>query len=65
MSTDCKKILAVGLSLAGTICTAQIVSADYDDQRTEPRSYEDRQDESQMSTRDQRSFERLSVIMSR
>jgi len=58
MRTNCRKILAVGLSLAGTICTAQIVSADYDDRRTEPRSYDDRQDEPRMSTQDQRSFER-------
>lgn len=58
MITDGKKILAVALSLTGTLCTAQIVSADYDDRRSEPRSYEDQQDEPRMSTRDQRSFER-------
>jgi len=57
MSTNCKKIIAVSLSFAGTLCTAQLVSADYDDQRAEPRSYNDRQDEARMSTRDQRSFE--------
>lgn len=58
MITHCKKILAVALSLAGTLGTAQIVSADYDDRRAEPRSYEDRQDEPRMRTQDQRSFER-------
>jgi hypothetical protein len=58
MRTNCRKILAVALSLAGTICIAQIVGADYDDRRTEPRSYDDRQDEPRMSTQDQRSLER-------
>jgi len=58
MSTNCKKILAVTLSFAGTLCTARIVSADYDDRRAEPPSYNDRQDEPRMSTQDQRSFER-------
>jgi hypothetical protein len=58
MITNCKKFLAVVLSFAGTICTAQIVSADYDDQRAESRSYNDSQDEPRMSTRDQRSLER-------
>jgi hypothetical protein len=58
MITDWKKILAVTLSFAGTLCTAQIVSADYDDRRTESRRYDDRQDEPRMSTQDQRSFER-------
>ena|SRR5215204_1993238 len=58
MITDYKKILAVAVSLTGTLCTTQIVSADYDDRRSESRSYEDRQDEPRMSTRDQRSLER-------
>jgi len=58
MITNCKKFLAVALSIAGTICTAQIVSADYDDQRSESRSYNDSQDEPRMSTQDQRSLER-------
>jgi len=58
MTTDCKKILAVALSFAGTLCTAQIVSADYDDRRAESRSYDDREDEPRMSTKDQRSFEK-------
>jgi hypothetical protein len=58
MITDWKKILAVALSLGGTICTAQMVAADYNDRRTESRSYDDQQDEPRMSTRDQRSFER-------
>jgi len=58
MSTHCTKILAVTLSFAGTLCTAQIGSAESDDQRSEPRSYTDQQDEAGMSTRDQRSFER-------
>jgi len=57
MITNYKKLFAVTLSFAGTLCTTQIVSADYDDQRAEPRSYNDRQDESRMSTRDQRSLE--------
>jgi hypothetical protein len=47
MATVCKKLLVVALSLAGTLYTGSVVSADYD-----------RRDESRMSTRDQRSFER-------
>jgi hypothetical protein len=58
MNTHYKKILAVTLSLAGTLCTAQVMAADYDDERTERRSSDDRQDEPRMSTRDQRSLER-------
>ena len=58
MITDYKKILAVAVSLTGTLCTAQIVSADYDDRQSESRSYDDQQDEPRMSTRDQRSLER-------
>jgi len=58
MITNCKKLFAVALSLTGTLCTIQLVSADYDDRRAEPRSYEDRQDEPRMSAQDQRSFER-------
>ncbi len=58
MITHRKKILAVTLSLAGTLGAAQIVSAEYDDRRAEPRSYEDRQDEPRMRIQDQRSFER-------
>jgi hypothetical protein len=58
MIIDCKTTLAVALSLAGTLCTAQLVSAEYDKRRAESRSYDDRQDELRMSTRDQRSFER-------
>lgn len=58
MSTNCQKILAVILSFAATLCTAQVVAAESDEQRTEPRSYDDRQDEPRMSTRDQRSLER-------
>jgi hypothetical protein len=58
MITNCKKLFAVALSLAGTLYTVQIVSADYDDRRAEPRSYDDRQDEPRMSTQDQRSLER-------
>lgn len=57
MITDGKKILAVALSLAGTLGTAQIGSADYNDRRAEPRSYDNRQDEPRMSTRDRRSLE--------
>jgi hypothetical protein len=58
MITNYKKLFALTLSFAGTLCTAQIVSADYDDRRTESRRYDDRQDEPRMSTQDQRSFER-------
>jgi hypothetical protein len=47
MITRSKKPLAVALSLAGALYIAPVVSADYD-----------RRDESRMSTRDQRSFER-------
>ncbi len=58
MITNCKTILAVTLSFAAILCTAQVMAADYDDERTEPRRYDDRQDEPRMSTRDQRSLER-------
>jgi len=47
MITHGKKPLAIALSLAGALYLAPVVSADYD-----------RRDESRMSTRDQRSFER-------
>jgi hypothetical protein len=48
MITINKKPLAIALSLAGALYIAPVVSADYGDRR----------DESRMSTRDQRSFER-------
>jgi hypothetical protein len=47
MITNGKKPLALALSLAGALYIAPVVSADYD-----------RQDDSRMSTRDQRSLER-------
>lgn len=56
MITKKRKPLAVALSVAGVLCLASVVSAQYEDRYTS-RTY-DQQDEPRMSKRDQRSFER-------
>lgn len=56
MITKKRKPLAVALSVAGVLCLAPVVSAQYEDRYTS-RTY-DQQDEPRMSKRDQRSFER-------